>query len=427
MVIPQGSILSPAARDYLRSQGVQVTVEGEGLLDLDRQPLTTARHKPQHVALTDARTDAGWLPTGAGREKPEHMTHLVGDQLVAKTHPIIAWRGQLDLFDCALVETQALLAQSGEEELAQRLEEVALFAQKIMVAQVRNQPLEFTVLLGWTPEEIRDMSHHPDRYFGIRHTTMSFRDGLTVSRLNCLRAKVREVELYANRAFSSEDGTCQRTDIVLALNRLSSLFYILVCQQRSRQVKEKRVPIGVSSRHLHLSQDHLTALFGPGATLTIQKELSQPGQYAAIETVNLEGPKGKIDRVRVLGPVRPETQVEISATDAFKLGVRPVLRDSGKIDGSVGLRLVGPAGAVELDRGVIVAARHIHLHSKQAEEWNIHDGQRVKVKIDSQRPTVFDDVLVRVGPQFQDELHLDTDEANAALVTGAMQAVIEGA
>lgn len=410
ITLAPGSMLTPSARDFLRAQGIALEITGQGLADLTNEIMATAR--------TD--TDAG----GGKGVKPEHMTHLYDGQLVAKTHPVIAWRGQLDLFDCVLVETQVALAQAGYGELAEALEEVAEFARRLMAAEVRRQPIAFGELFGWTAEQIHEMSHHPDRYFGIPHTAMSYRDGFAVARLHQLRAKVREVELYANRAFGGGGGE-GRPDIILALNRLSSLFYVLICRHRGQE-SEKRLGIGVSNRHVHLSAGDLEALFGKGYHLSVQKELSQPGQFAAAETVTLAGPKGAIDRVRILGPVRGNSQVEISATDSFVLGVKPVVRDSGRHDGSAGIRLVGPAGTADLAAGVIVAARHIHLDPGQAAEWRLHDGQRVKVRIDSERPLTLGDVLVRVSPQYRGELHLDTDEANAALAKNGMQAVILG-
>ncbi len=411
ITLAPGSLLTPSARDFLRAQDIRVEIVGQGPLDLGQQPLATAR---AHKAAA----------AGGKGTKPEHMTHLYGGQLVAKTHPVIAWRGQLDLFDCALVETQVALAQAGEEELAEALEEVAAFARRLMVAEVRRQPAEFGDFFGWTVEEIHEMSHHPDRYFGIPHTPMSYRDGFAVARLHLLRSKAREVELYANRAFDGEGGE-GRPDIILALNRLSSLFYILICQRRGR-TGDKRLTIGVSNRHVHLSAADLEALFGKGYSLSVHKELSQPGQFAAAETVKLVGPRGAIGNVRILGPVRKKTQVEISTTDSFVLGVKPVVRDSGQLDGSAGLKLVGPRGAIELSQGVIVAARHIHLEPEQAKKWQLHDGQRVRVRIDSERPLVLGDVLVRVSPEYRGELHLDTDEANAALAKNGTQAVILG-
>jgi propanediol utilization protein/ethanolamine utilization cobalamin adenosyltransferase len=411
ITVPRGSVLTPSARDFLRAHGIELAVAGEGVVDLNSHILATAAPAPKASPSPGA--------------KPEHMTHLRGARLVAKTHPVIAWRGQMDLFDCRLVEAQAVLAAGGEEALAAELDEVALFARRLMAAEVRDRPFAFGTLCGWSVDEVRDISHHPDRHFGNGHTAMSYRDGLPVALLNGLRAKAREVELFANRAFG-DGGEPPRPDLLLALNRLSSLLYVLVCRQKAAKREEKRLPVGVSGRHVHLSQADLDRLFGAGYTLRKLKDLSQPGQFAAQETVRAEGPKGSLDNVRILGPVRSSSQVEISATDAFRLGVRPVVRDSGQLEDTPPLRLTGPAGAVDLARGAIVAARHIHLHPDQAAAWHLTDGQRVQVRIDGDRPTVFADVLVRVSPSFRGELHLDTDEANAALASGDTQAIIVG-
>ena len=412
VTVPAGSVLTPSARDFLSAHGIQLCLEGGAPVDIRRDAMATA-----HPSVQPSRN----VPA-----KPEHMTHLRGQQLVAKTHPVIAWRGQMDLFDCAVVEAQVRLATAGEDQLVKALEEILRFAQRIMAAQVKQEPFVFDTLCGWSAEQIHDMSHYPDRYFGIPHTAMAYQDGPVVARLHSLRAKAREVELAAGRAFIDPDGNCERTDIIQALNRLSSLLYVLLCRKRAERVGEKRLPIGVSNRHVHVTAEHLAALFGKGHELTVMKDLSQPGQFAAKETIRIVGPKGAIDNVRVLGPVRKETQVEISATDSFLLGVPPVVRDSGHPEGSPGLRLAGPAGEVTIDRGVIVAARHIHMHPDQASDWHITDGQRVRIRVESERPIVFDDVLVRVNPQFQGEVHLDTDEANAALVKNGATALILG-
>lgn len=405
--IPRGSVLTPSARDFIQANRISLEMEDEAGMDHALHPLHAA---PGTEAVS--------------QDKPEHMTHLRGRQLISKTHPVIAWRGQMDKFDCAVVESQLQLIRYGHGLLAEQLEEILRFAQRILAAEVKEEPFEFDRLLGWTPPQIRDMSHYPDRYFGVSHSKMSYKDGPVVARLNILRSQIREVELYANRAFTKPDGQCSRTDIVQALNRLSSILYILACKSRSVAGSEKKLPIGVSNRHIHLSQAHLEMLFGLRHALEKWKDLSQPGQFAAKETLRLVGPKGCIENVRVLGPVRKETQVEISATDSFALGVKPIVRDSGQLSGSEKLRLTGPAGSVDLERGVIVAARHIHLPPDQATAWHFQDGQKVRVRVDSARPVYFQDVLIRVNPQFCTELHLDTDEANAAMVGKETQAVI---
>lgn len=174
------------------------------------------------------------------------------------------------------------------------------------------------------------------------------------------------------------------------------------------------IPIGVSARHIHLSQTDLVALFGEGYELSSFKDLSQPGQFAAQETVAIIGPKGQFDKVRILGPIRPQTQIEVSRTDAFTLGIHPPVRESGQIEGTPGLRVIGPKGEVTLEQGVIVAARHIHFHTYDAIQWGIQDKQLLRVHLRGERPLIFEDVIARVSDQFALDMHIDTDEGNAA-------------
>lgn len=176
----------------------------------------------------------------------------------------------------------------------------------------------------------------------------------------------------------------------------------------------KLVSIGVSARHIHLSQEHVEALFGKGYELKVMKDLSQPGQFAAEETVAVEGAKGKFDKIRILGPARSKTQLEISRTDAFSLGVAAPVRESGNTDGTPGIKIKGPAGEIVVSEGVIVAARHIHFHTSVAEKWGIKDKQLLSVKVNSERPVTFENVVARVSEQFALDFHIDTDEANAA-------------
>jgi len=176
----------------------------------------------------------------------------------------------------------------------------------------------------------------------------------------------------------------------------------------------KMVPVGVSARHIHLSPDHIEILFGAGYELTSFRDLSQPGQYAANEMVSIVGPKGRFDKVRILGPARGATQIEISRTDAFALGINPPVRESGHIEGTSGLKVIGPQGEVELEQGVIVAARHIHFHTADAEKWGIADKQLLRVKLNGERPLIFENVIARVSEQYALDMHIDTDEGNAA-------------
>ena len=174
------------------------------------------------------------------------------------------------------------------------------------------------------------------------------------------------------------------------------------------------VPIGVSNRHVHLSQEDLEALFGAGYQLTPIKPLSQPDQFASQETVTVVGPKGKIEKMRVLGPLRPQTQIEISITDSFALGIKPSIRMSGKLADTPGAKIIGPAGEVDVKEGVMVAARHMHISKSEAEAYGLKDGQLVGLKVPGERALVFENVLVRSGDGHELEVHLDVDEANAA-------------
>lgn len=187
---------------------------------------------------------------------------------------------------------------------------------------------------------------------------------------------------------------------------------------------KKQIPIGVSARHIHLSQEHIQILFGENAELSVLKPLSQPGQFAAKETVAVEGPKGRFDKVRILGPARSLTQLEISRTDTYILGVDAPVRESGNIEGTPGIKIIGPAGSVQIEQGVIVAARHIHFHTDDAAKWGIKDKQMLRVKVEGKRPLIFEDVLARVSDQFALDMHIDTDEANAAGVGNGQQAFI---
>ncbi|HPC25379.1 MAG TPA: phosphate propanoyltransferase [Fervidobacterium sp.] len=194
-------------------------------------------------------------------------------------------------------------------------------------------------------------------------------------------------------------------------------------------MKKKEFPIiaGVSNRHVHLSREDLDLLFGKGYTLTPTKDLGQPGQFACKEMVTIVGPKGSIENVRILGPERKDTQIEISLTDAFKLGIMPPVRDSGDIEGTPGITIIGPNGKLEKEKGVIIAKRHVHMHPSDAEKFGVKDKDIVKVIVENgDRKLIFDDVLIRVSEKFALEFHVDTDEANAALLkTGDVVYIVE--
>lgn len=177
-----------------------------------------------------------------------------------------------------------------------------------------------------------------------------------------------------------------------------------------------KIPVGVSNRHIHLCEKDFETLFGKGSQLKVYKELSQPGQFAAEQKLDLIGPKGTIAGVRILGPFRSQTQVEISRTDSFRLGIKSPVRDSGDLAGSAPITLKGPAGSIELSEGVIIARSHIHIHTDVAKENGLSDKQIVSVKSDGIRSLTFNNVVIRVSDDYNTEMHIDTDEANAALL-----------
>ena len=179
------------------------------------------------------------------------------------------------------------------------------------------------------------------------------------------------------------------------------------------------IPVGVSNRHVHLSQSDLDALFGAGYELTKMKDLSQPGQYACKETVTVCGPKGAIEKVRILGPVRGKTQVEILAGDCFKLGLKAPARLSGDLDGTPGVTLVGPKGSVQTK-----AQRHIHMLPEDAARFGVHDGQNVSLEVDGLRGGVLKNTIVRVTNNSGLECHIDTEEANAMGLDGSSRVKI---
>ena len=176
-------------------------------------------------------------------------------------------------------------------------------------------------------------------------------------------------------------------------------------------MKNLFVELEASGRHVHVTEQQAKTLFGHA--LTPERELSQPGQFVAKERVTVIGPKGRFENVAVLGPERPEAQVEVSLTDGRTLGITPPVRQSGDVTGTPGVKLEGAAGWVELSQGVIAAQRHIHMHPNDAARMGVQDKQTVRLQTYTQRPVVFDDVMVRVNPNFQTSVHLDYDEANA--------------
>lgn len=190
---------------------------------------------------------------------------------------------------------------------------------------------------------------------------------------------------------------------------------LLAVVKEGGDIKEddSSIPVGVSNRHIHLSQTALNTLFGEGYQLTAMKDLSQPGQYACKETLTIAGPKGAIEKVRILGPVRSESQVEILQSDCFKLGIAAPVRLSGDLDGTPGITLIGPKGSVILSKGLIVVQRHIHMTLEDALRFNVQDGEKVTIQTDGLRGGTYSNVMVRANNASKLECHIDTEEANA--------------
>lgn len=198
-----------------------------------------------------------------------------------------------------------------------------------------------------------------------------------------------------------------------------------VVQNEVLEQETKQIPIGVSNRHVHLSESAVERLFGTGYTLSKYKDLSQPGQFAAKETVTVIGPKGTLKNVRILGPARDMTQLEVSLNDGFILGVNPPVRLSGAIDGTPAFTLQGPRGQLKLKQGLICAARHIHMHPNDAKRFGVQNGEKVDVFVPGDRSVTFHDTLIRVSDRFQLEMHIDFDEANAAHIQNGQKALLK--
>lgn len=260
--------------------------------------------------------------------------------------------------------------------------------------------------------------------------------GAAVQGLQCMGIHLDEGR---NRAATGKETECVSTEsspvqvLVLptdeermiareSLKALSRDYLI----RASEACRSEPIPIEVSAHHIHLSKEHVGALFGEGHELTKHADLSQPGQFACKEQLAIVGPKGRIERVRVLGPTRKATQVEIAMTEQFKLGIQPPIRESGDINGTPGCILEGPAGSVELEKGVICALRHIHMTPDDALRYGVKDKISVRVRVPGDREMVFGDVRVRVDPSFALAMHIDTDEANAANLGNGACGFIDG-
>lgn len=231
--------------------------------------------------------------------------------------------------------------------------------------------------------------------------------------------------MVIHMGLNTDSIECITKMVIEALDKNRTIDGNEALEQNRTMEKEYLVPIGVSARHVHLTQEHVEVLFGKGYQLTKKKEL-MGGQYASNECVTIVGLKLRaIENVRILGPVRSASQVEISATDAVKLGIKAPVRESGNVAGSSPIALVGPKGAVYLQEGCIIALRHIHMTPQDAKAAGVQEGDMISVKADNERGTIFNHVKIRVSDSFTLEMHIDTDEANACkIATGDTVTII---
>ena len=435
--VSKDTMLTPAARDFIREHGITLIYEDSAL---EGQPEVEVSSVPESVKavnqLPDAAESVGEpykampmaaVPQGADHKpqyvngetgevlsvKPENMTHLHGNVLVPKTHPQIAFRGMLDSLEAKIMSLQVVASENG-------LDEVLAYVRRILSAEVLDKELGEIHLLGLDSAGLRYESHHIKEIYGIPHPMPEYRMGRICIGLNELRTFVRETELAAARAFQSGD-TCTRPDIVEAMNRLSSVIYILFCRQLTGRWPGQQEPsemkdlpgflVEASGRHVHLTQQAIDVLLGEN--LHEKSPLSQPGQYASEERVRLVTAKGEIDNVVVLGPPRGAVQVEMSLTDARILGITIPVNLSGDLKGAADVILVGPKGIYNAVGSVIASKAHIHMTPEDARLYGVEDGDSVAVRLETERPVTIDDVIIRVSEKFSLAMHMDYDEANA--------------
>jgi len=303
----------------------------------------------------------------------------------------------------------------------------ALLAHKAYCYQVRKNigayvaamggidVLAFTGDVGETSATVRSLACQGLSYMGIKLDEEKNRNLCEVTSYAVISADDSPVTILV---VANDDERLVAWEALRAIERNQ-----LLLEAKAEEIPA--IPVEISAHHVHLAQSDVEKLFGPGHQLTPMHELSQPGQYACEEQVHLVGPKGRIAKVRVLGPTRKETQVEIAMTEQFKLGVQPPIRQSGDLTGTPGLTLEGPYGSSTIERGVICAQRHIHMSPEDAMRFRVRDKYVVRVRVEGERELIFGDVVVRVNPAFRLAMHIDTDEGNAGNLKTGMRGYIE--
>ncbi len=464
-VVSHNAFVTPLAEEFLRDKGVRivrvVSSDGESVsaqATIQAEGGFGATAPPAHYV--DAKTGVVY------QKKPEHMTHLYGNVLTEKTDAVIAFRGALDSLQAHILCTQALAQEQEQADLVAQLGELLALVRDILAAQVKGTVLSPPTLLGLDAAALRRVSHNVKDEIGIPHPKMHHDMGTLALQLNLLRTEVRRCELCAAVAFYKNGEQCERSDIILALNRLSSAVYILLCRHLAQREKSEHsagglemdkdelgfivqevvsryqkairtqelsdtladtaqqptkecaapsedIPLEVSARHVHLTQEAVEILFGEGAKLQEKRALSQPGEFLSEQRVKLVTSKGEIANVAVLGPARAAVQCELSATDCKALGIKAPVNQSGNLQNAGDVVMIGTHGILNAKGSVIIAKAHLHLTTTVAQRLCVQDGQAVSVRIHSVRPITLEEIAVRVSDKFAPAMHIDFDEANA--------------
>ncbi len=363
------------------------------------------------------------MPSRAGSIDPAVMTHLMRHYKLGPDEIETMINSQSGLKGISGISSDIHEIEAAANEGHHR----ALLAHKAFCYQIRKNigayvaamggvdVLAFTGAIGETSPTVRSLACQGLAYMGIKLD----------------EEKNRKLGASGAHAVISTDDSPVKILVVANNDERLLAWETLRAIERSqitlaiKEQPEEPIPIEVSAHHAHLAQADVDKLFGVGHELTPEHELSQPGQFACKEKVNLIGPKGKITGVRVLGPTRKETQIEIAMTEQFKVGVQPPIRESGDLANTPGIVLEGPAGTVQIERGVICAQRHIHMSPDDAMRFRLRDKYVVQVRVEGARELIFGDVVVRVNPNYRLAMHIDTDEGNAANISTGMLGYIE--
>jgi acetate kinase len=368
-------------------------------------------------------TDGLIMPSRSGSIDPAVMIHLLQNHNMSPEQ-----LSNLINTESGLKGISGISSDIHEiEEAANDGHHRALLAHKAFCYQVRKNigayvaamggidVLAFTGDIGETSATVRSLACQGLGYMGIKLDEEKNRNLTTLTSHAIISTDDSPVTILV---VANDDERLVAWETLRAIERNQLLL-------EAKAEEDLPIPVEISAHHVHLSQVDVEKLFGPGHQLTPEHELSQPGQFACAEKVHLVGPKGRIANVRVLGPTRKETQVEIAMTEQFKVGIQPPIRQSGDLNNTPGITLEGPYGASVIDRGVICAQRHIHMTPEDALRFRVRDNYVVRVRLEGERELIFGDVVVRVNPAFRLAMHIDTDEGNAANIKTGMLGYIE--